>query len=74
MLFIVKRIRPTAKIPFTSLYEKGKCVETKKGEESTKIKGVFMLAKKNGNTKQKGKHSSPKQKTSGSQNGSNGYH
>lgn len=39
-----------------------------------KIKGVFMLAKKNGNTKQKGKHSSPKQKTSGSQNGSNGYH
>ncbi len=33
-----------------------------------------MMSKKDGGTKQKGKKNSPKQKTSGSANGSNGYH
>jgi hypothetical protein len=35
---------------------------------------VAKQTKKDGGTKQKGNKSNPKQKTSGSANGSNGYH
>ncbi len=37
-------------------------------------KEAFIMSKKDGGTKQKGKKNSPKQKTSSSANGSNGYH
>lgn len=71
MLSIVRRINPTVKI---SLYEKYFIVNNIGGEQKTN-RGLTMTkqTKKDGGTKQKGKGSKGN-KTSGSANGSNGYH
>jgi hypothetical protein len=71
MLSIVRRINPTVKI---SLYEKCIIANNISGEQKTN-RGLTMTkkTKKDGGTKQKGKGSKGN-KTSGSANGSNGYH
>lgn len=71
MLSIVRRIKPTVKI---FLYEKFFIANNIDGEQKTN-RGLTMTkqTKKDGGTKQKGKGSKGN-KTSGSANGSNGYH
>lgn len=71
MLSIVKRIKLTVEI---FLYEKCFIAKNIGGEQITN-RGLTMTkqTKKDGGTKQKGKGSKGN-KTSGSANGSNGYH